>query len=103
MRRWDCAKHGCLLALTKNWTARDDQYHYIARQDARKPVRATMWRMPPTLKRVVSPVWGGLEDQPPVKWRERLAQITREGRKADADELLSEFRRRFSDHPDGVR
>jgi hypothetical protein len=59
--------------------------------------------MSSTFKRVVSPVWGGLEDQPPVKWLERLAQFMRAGRKADVDELLSEFRRRCPDHPDGVR
>lgn len=33
------------------------------------------------------------------KWLERLAEFKRDGRQADADELLAEFRRRFPDHP----
>ncbi len=49
------------------------------------------------------PVWRGLEDQPPEKWLERLAEFKRDNRQADADELLAEFRRRFPDHPLSVR
>ncbi|MEQ1775196.1 MAG: hypothetical protein ABL891_15570 [Burkholderiales bacterium] len=49
------------------------------------------------------PLWRGLEDQPPEKWLERLAEFKRDNRQADADELLAEFRRRFPDHPASVR
>jgi hypothetical protein len=50
-----------------------------------------------------APTWLGLENQPPEKWLERLAEFKREGRSADAEELLNEFRRRFPDHPAGAR
>ena len=49
------------------------------------------------------PPWRGLEDQPPEKWLERLAEFKRDGRLADVDELMAEFRRRFPDHPASVR
>jgi hypothetical protein len=48
-------------------------------------------------------LWRGLEDQPPEKWLERLAEFKRDNRQADADELLAEFRRRFPDHPASAR
>ena len=50
-----------------------------------------------------APLWRGLEEQPPEKWLERLAEFKRDGRQADADELLTEFRRRFPDHPASAR
>lgn len=50
-----------------------------------------------------APVWRGLEDQPPEKWLERLAEFRRDNRSIDADELLAEFRRRFPDHPASAR
>ncbi len=43
-----------------------------------------------------------LDNQPLEKWLERLAQFKREGRVAEADALMSEFRRRFPDHPSGA-
>ena len=49
------------------------------------------------------PVWRGLEEQPPEKWLDRLAEFKRDGRQADIDELLTEFRRRFPDHPASAR
>lgn len=56
---------------------------------------------PPAPKPALKPVppWRGLEDQPPEKWLERLADLRRDNRQADTDELLAEFRRRFPDHP----
>jgi hypothetical protein len=48
-------------------------------------------------------LWRGLEDQPPEKWLERLAEFKRDNRQADADELLAEFRRRFPEHPASAR
>ena len=50
------------------------------------------------------PSWlAELDNQPVEKWLERLAQLKREGRSAEADELMAEFRRRFPDHPASVR
>ncbi len=37
--------------------------------------------------------------QLPEKWLERIEALRREGRRADADELLAEFKRRFPSHP----
>jgi hypothetical protein len=34
-------------------------------------------------------------DQPPEKWGEKIVELRRQGRSAEADELLAEFRRRF--------
>lgn len=52
---------------------------------------------PPTVAR--SPWLLQLDNQPPEKWLELLATFKREGRVADAEELLIEFRRRFPEHP----
>lgn len=40
-----------------------------------------------------------LESQPPEKWLERIEALRREGRTADADEMVAEFKRRFPAHP----
>lgn len=40
-----------------------------------------------------------LDGEPPDKWRERIALLRREGRIAEADELLGEYQRRFPGHP----
>jgi hypothetical protein len=45
------------------------------------------------------PVWQGLEQEPPQKWLERLAELKRQGRTGETNELLAEFKRRFPDHP----
>jgi hypothetical protein len=44
------------------------------------------------------PVWQGLEQEPPAKWLERLAELKRQGRTTEADELLAEIKRRFPDY-----
>ncbi len=55
-------------------------------------------------QQMTRPAWlTELDNQPPEKWLERLAQFKRDGRQAEADELISEFRRRFPDHPGGAR
>ena len=36
--------------------------------------------------------------EPPEKWGEKIVDLRRQGRSAEADELLEEFRRRFPDH-----
>lgn len=51
----------------------------------------------PAMKRV--PVWQGLEQEPPAKWLERLAELRRQDRTSEADELLAEIKRRFPDQP----
>lgn len=45
------------------------------------------------------PVWQGLEREPPEKWLARIKEMKVQGRGADAQELLSEFKRRFPDYP----
>ena len=45
------------------------------------------------------PVWHGLEKEPPQKWIERIAELKRQQRAAEAETMLAEFRRRFPDHP----
>lgn len=45
------------------------------------------------------PVWHGLEKEPPRKWLERIEELKRQGRAAEAEEMQSEFRRRFPEHP----
>ena len=55
-------------------------------------------------QQMTHPAWfTELDNQPPEKWLERLAQFKRDGRQAEADEVMSEFRRRFPDHPAGAR
>jgi resuscitation-promoting factor RpfA len=51
------------------------------------------------------PVWHGLEQEPPQKWVERLAELRRQGRTGEAEELMAELERRFPDHPlpDGLK
>jgi hypothetical protein len=71
------------------------------------PVAAAKPSAPPPRAELQSqerPAWlTELERQPPEKWLERLAEFKRDGRIADADTLLIEFRRRFPDHPFGAR
>lgn len=45
------------------------------------------------------------ENEPPQKWLEKIAELRREGRTGEADELLRVFRQRFPDHPlpEGLR
>jgi len=45
------------------------------------------------------PVWHGFEKEPPRKWLERIGELKRQGRAAEAEEMQSEFKRRFPEHP----
>jgi hypothetical protein len=45
-----------------------------------------------------TPVWRGLEQEPPQKWLERAIELKRQGRTSEVEELLAEFKRRFPDH-----
>ena len=53
----------------------------------------------PSLAIKRAPVWQGLEQEPPGKWLERLAELRKQGRTGEADELLVEMKRRFPDQP----
>lgn len=43
------------------------------------------------------PLWHDLVNEPAAKWLQRIAEWRRAGRAADADVLITEFRRRFPD------
>jgi hypothetical protein len=45
------------------------------------------------------PVWHGFEKEPPEKWLQRIEELKVQGREAEAQEMLAEFRRRFPEHP----
>ncbi|HSC97039.1 MAG TPA: hypothetical protein VLC73_18965 [Burkholderiales bacterium] len=45
------------------------------------------------------PVWQGFEKEPPEKWLARIEELKVQGRGAEAQEMLAEFRRRFPEHP----
>jgi hypothetical protein len=45
------------------------------------------------------PVWHGFEKEPPQKWFERIAELKRQQRAAEAEAMLAEFKRRFPGHP----
>jgi hypothetical protein len=45
------------------------------------------------------PVWHGFEKEPPQKWLDRIEELKRQGRAAEAEEMRSEFKRRFPAHP----
>ena len=45
------------------------------------------------------PVWHGFEKELPQKWLERIEELKRQGRAAEAEDMLSEFKRRFPEHP----
>jgi hypothetical protein len=67
-----------------------------APQQAKAMARA-MQSKPPEQDR--QPVWQGFEKEPPQKWLERIEELKRQGRSAAAEEMLSEFKRRFPEHP----
>ena len=45
------------------------------------------------------PVWHGYEKEPPQKWLERISELKRQQRAAEAEAMLVEFKRRFPGHP----
>jgi hypothetical protein len=50
-------------------------------------------------------LWQDLVPEPPEKWLQRIAELRRAGKTADADTLTTEFRRRFPDRrlPEDLR
>jgi hypothetical protein len=45
------------------------------------------------------PAWRGFEKEPPEKWLAHIEELRKQGRVAEAEEMLSEFKRRFPEHP----
>lgn len=45
------------------------------------------------------PVWHGFEKEPPEKWLARIEELKKQGRGTEAEQMLSEFKRRFPEHP----
>jgi len=43
------------------------------------------------------PIWSDLERQPPEKWLERIEELRQASRTAELNDLLAEFRKRFTD------
>jgi len=73
-----------------------------------RSVRSTEATLPEPTARVMAakvaeqdrpPVWEGFEKEPPEKWLVRIKELRGQGRSAEAEEMLSEFRRRFPGHP----
>jgi hypothetical protein len=62
-----------------------------------KPVARAMAAKPAARDR--PPVWHGFEKEPPEKWLVRIEELMREGRATEAEEMRSEFKRRFPEHP----
>jgi hypothetical protein len=62
-----------------------------------KSMARAMAAKPPEQDRL--PVWHGFEKEPPQKWLARIEELRRQGRAAEAEEMLSEFKRRFPGHP----
>jgi len=50
-------------------------------------------------EQVRPPVWQGFEKEPPEKWLARIEELKAQGRGPEAQEMLSEFSRRFPEHP----
>jgi hypothetical protein len=69
------------------------------RQRAKVAARAQKKEAPVPDAAYVAGLIKELDTQPPEKWLERIEALRREGRTADADEMLAEFKRRFPTHP----
>lgn len=72
----------------------------VARSAAEAPQARSMARAmqthPPEQDRL--PAWHGFEKAPPQKWLARIEELRRQGRAVEAEEMLSEFKRRFPEH-----
>ena len=62
-----------------------------------KSMARAMATKPPEQDRLT--VWHGFEKEPPQKWLARIEELRRQGRAAEAEEMLSEFKRRFPELP----
>jgi len=73
-----------------------------AAKPAQAPMAKPLMRAAP--KPPARPAWlVELDLQPPERWLDKLAEFRRDGRNAEVDELLVEFRKRFPDHPASAR
>jgi hypothetical protein len=66
---------------------------------ARAEARLQKSEHPPADAATVAALLKEFEPQPPEKWLERIEALKREGRQAESDEMLAEFKRRFPTHP----
>ena len=62
-----------------------------------KPMARAMQAKPPEQDRL--PAWHGYEKELPQKWLVRIEELKRQGQAVEAEEMLSEFKRRFPEHP----
>jgi hypothetical protein len=73
----------------------------VARSAVEAPRAESMARgmqtKPPEQDRL--PAWHGFEKEPPRKWLEKIEELKRQGRVAEAEEMLAEFKRRFPEFP----
>lgn len=54
--------------------------------------------MPRYVEQARPPVWRGFEKELPEKWLAHIEELRKQGRVAEAEEMLSEFKRRFPAH-----
>lgn len=62
-----------------------------------KPMARAMAVKPTEQDRL--PPWHGFEYEPPEKWLARIEELKGQGRTGEAEEMQSEFKRRFPGHP----
>jgi hypothetical protein len=76
----------------------------VAAKPAPAPMAKPQQLMRAAPKSPARPAWlVELDLQPPERWLDKLVEFRRDGRNAEADELLAEFRKRFPDHPASAR
>jgi hypothetical protein len=89
--RTDAAQPPAALAREKAEAEATRPFRAPAEPAALRAEGSTATSAPPGLTRKYA-------DQPPEKWGEKIVELRRQGRSAEADELLVEFRRRFPGH-----
>jgi len=67
--------------------------------DAQRALSATPERTVRAIGKGRPAIWEGFEKEPPEKWLVRIEELRRQGRSAEAEEMRSEFKRRFPEHP----
>lgn len=85
--------------------AREDRSRVAESQDSRRteapaaPPASESAQSRPAISPEVATMAKALHGQPREKWLERIRELRDQGRRAEAEELLVEFKRRFPDHP----
>jgi hypothetical protein len=70
-----------------------------SRADARRPAPLAGAMVLESAKQDRPRAWHGFEKEPPEKWLARIEELKVQGRGAEAQEMLAEFKRRFPQHP----